>query len=222
VTAAGSGPGVITADGCAVEVYAALRAHGEPDLVAAAVPAGASILELGAGAGRVTRELVARGFEVVAVDDSQEMLNHIEGAERHLARIEDLDLGRRFDAVLLCSHLVNSPVDQRDAFVATAARHVAGDGCVVIERHPPAWFDTATESTATVDGVEISLGEVSRPGDGLLAATVRYRIGARCWSHRFVTQRVDDDMLAGLLGRHGLLIDRFVDADKAWIRAVPA
>jgi hypothetical protein len=47
----GSGPGVITPDGRAVELYALLPPMGEPELVHAAIPAGASILELGPGPG---------------------------------------------------------------------------------------------------------------------------------------------------------------------------
>jgi hypothetical protein len=47
----GAGPGVIAPDGCAVELYALLPSMGEPEIVHAAIPAGASILELGAGAG---------------------------------------------------------------------------------------------------------------------------------------------------------------------------
>jgi len=54
---------------------------GEPEIVHAAVPPGASILELGAGAGRVTHPLVALGHPVVAVDESAEMLARIRGAE---------------------------------------------------------------------------------------------------------------------------------------------
>ena len=158
--ATGSGPGAITADGCSVEVYAALPAGVEPDVVAAAVAPPAWLLELGAGAGRVTHALIARGYQVVAVDDSPEMLARITGAETVVSSIEGLDLGRRFDGVLLCSHLVNSPEPQRDAFVATCARHVAGDGCVVIERHEPAWFDEAEAVTVEVGGVVMSLGEM--------------------------------------------------------------
>jgi hypothetical protein len=47
----GTGPGVITPDGCAVDLYALLPPVGEPGVVHAAVPAGASILELGPGPG---------------------------------------------------------------------------------------------------------------------------------------------------------------------------
>src|SRR5437660_10300272 len=104
----GSGPGVITPDGCAVDFYARLAAMGEPEIVHGAIPPGSSILELGCGAGRVTHPLVALGHPVVAVDESPEMLAHIRGAETVRARIQDLALGRRFDVVLLASHLIST------------------------------------------------------------------------------------------------------------------
>lgn len=221
-TPAGGGPGHITADGCAVEVYATLRAGVEPDLIASAVPANASILELGAGAGRVTRELVARGFTVVAVDDSAEMLAHISGAETVVSSIEGLDLGRRFDAVLLCSHLVNtSSAAQREEFLAVCARHVSADGCVVIERHQPDWFDHAGDAVVEQDGVEIRLRDVARPGAGLLSATVEYRIGEQVWTQSFTAERVDDQALEALLERHGLAVERVLDDAGTWLRAVP-
>jgi hypothetical protein len=47
----GTGPGTITPDGCAVEYYALLEPSGEPERIHAAIPAGATILELGAGTG---------------------------------------------------------------------------------------------------------------------------------------------------------------------------
>lgn len=50
---AGTGPGVITPDGCAVDFYALLPPMGEPEIIAAAAPPGASILELGCGTGRL-------------------------------------------------------------------------------------------------------------------------------------------------------------------------
>jgi hypothetical protein len=58
---AGSGPGAITSDGCAVEFYALLPVFGEPEIVHQAVPQGASILELGCGTGRILRPLAALG-----------------------------------------------------------------------------------------------------------------------------------------------------------------
>jgi hypothetical protein len=86
---------------------------------------------------------------VVAVDESPEMLERIHGAETVLSRIEDLDLGRRFDAVLFASYLLNVPdLEWRRTLLAAGRRHVREDGCVLIQRHEPEWFDTAAPSSA--------------------------------------------------------------------------
>jgi len=128
----GSGPGAITPDGCAVELYELLPPGEEPAIVHTAVPPGASILELGAGAGRMTHPLLRLGHPVVAVDESPEMLARIHGAETVRAKIQSLDLGRRFDVVLLglgvdghtASLFPGSPV-LREVFRTVAAVHVA-------------------------------------------------------------------------------------------------
>ena len=82
----------IAPDGSPVLLYARLPALGEAELIHAAVPEGSRILELGAGAGRITHELIALGHEVVAVDNSSAMLAFIRGAETVLADMETLDL----------------------------------------------------------------------------------------------------------------------------------
>jgi SAM-dependent methyltransferase len=115
--------------------YLALSGAREAELVASALPANASILELGCGTGRVTHELIARGFSVTAVDESAEMLEHVRDAEKVHARIEELDLVRRFDCVLLASHFVNAP--DADVFLDACARHVDGNGVVLVEAYPP-------------------------------------------------------------------------------------
>ena len=94
-------------DGSPVELYALLPEGGEGELVARAVPTGGSILELGCGVGRLTRQLVVRGYDVTAVDESEAMLEHVRDAETVCGRIEGLDLGRRFDAALLASNLLS-------------------------------------------------------------------------------------------------------------------
>src|SRR3954463_8326485 len=104
----GTGPGSITPDGSPVEFYTLLQPRGEAGLVAGVVPRGGSVLELGAGVGRATHALLEHGFEVVAVDESAEMLAHVRGARTVRARVQDLRLERRFDAVMLGSYLVNT------------------------------------------------------------------------------------------------------------------
>lgn len=48
-----------------------------------------------------------------------EMLAHVRGAETVISRIEDLRLGRRFDVVLLTSHLIEKPdIEQARAFLS--------------------------------------------------------------------------------------------------------
>ena len=226
---------MITPDGCSVELYALLPSMGEPEIVHDAIPAGASILELGAGAGRMTRPLLALGHPVVAVDESGEMLARIGGAGGDLdadgsvgvetvqARIEELDLGRRFDAVVLASFLVNEPDgDLRGRFLRACRDHVGDDGCVLVQRHPPAWFDEAAEGERTSGGITFRLRDLRRPGPGLLAATVEYQVQDRVWRQWFTARRLDDGELAAGLAGAGLAVDAYLTADGSWIRAVPS
>jgi len=131
-----SGSGHYAPDGSPVELYARLAAGDEPRIVHGAIPAGAAVLDLGCGAGRVTHALLELGHPVVAVDNSPEMLEHVRGAEKILADIRTLDLGRKFPCVLLASNLVNC-VDAatREAMLACCRRHVADeqDGGRVLE-----------------------------------------------------------------------------------------
>ena len=103
-----------------MELYALLPEMGEGERVAEAVPGGGSVLELRCGAGRMTRQLVRLGFRVTAVDESAAMLAHVEDADTVCGRIEGLEIGRRFDAVVLTSNLINAPPKVRRAFLAAA------------------------------------------------------------------------------------------------------
>ena len=161
---------MITPDGCAVDFYARVTARGEPEIVHGAAGPGAWILELGCGAGRIAHPLVALGHPVVAVDESPEMLAHVRGAEKVCARIEHLALGRRFDVVLLASHLINTDdTAQRTAFLAACRDHVAGDACVIIQQQAPGWFASATDAEYVRDGIIFRVRNVSRPAPDLPA-----------------------------------------------------
>jgi hypothetical protein len=175
----GAGPGVITPDGCAVDLYALLPPMGEPEIVHAAIPEGASILEL--------------------------------------------DLARRFDAVLLASFLVNVPDDRlRGRFLQACRRHVRDGGWVLVQRHQPAWFEEAAEDERTADGITFRLRDVRRPEPGLLAATVEYQVEDRVWIQWFCARRLDDTDMAAALAEAGLAVDAYLTGDGSWVRAVPA
>jgi SAM-dependent methyltransferase len=196
---------------------------GEPAVVHAAVPAGARILELGAGAGRVTHRLLELGHPVVAVDESAEMLARVRGAETVRASIQQLHLGRRFEVVLLASFLVNTPDRElRGRFLTACREHVGDDGCVLLQRHEPRWFDEAAEGERTSDGITFRLRDLARPGPGLLSATAEYQVGERVWTQWFTAERLDDDQLAAALGEAGLAVDAYLTGDGSWVRAVPA
>ena len=213
---------MITPDGCSVELYGLLPSMGEPEIVHDAISPGASILELGAGAGRMTHPLVALGHPVVAVDESGEMLARIRGAMTVQARIEELDLGRRFDAVVLASFLVNEPDDElRGRFLRACRDHVGDDGCMLVQRHPAAWFDEAAEGERISGGITFRLRDLARPGPGLLSATVEYQVGERVWTQWFTARRLDDGALAAVLAGAGLAVDGYLTGDGSWVRAVP-
>jgi 2-polyprenyl-3-methyl-5-hydroxy-6-metoxy-1,4-benzoquinol methylase len=218
--ATGRGPGHITPDGCPVDLYSLLPpGEAEAELVASVAPARGTVLELGAGAGRVTHRLIERGFTVVAVDESAQMLDRIDGAETVVSTIEDLQLRRRFDVVVLGSHLINLPGDDAVAALLDAcARHVAPGGHVLIERRDPRWFDTATEGEVACDGIVYAVAGISRSGDRI-TATFTYTVEDRSWSQTFTTRRVDDDRLEHMLAEADLALAGYMDEARTWAAA---
>lgn len=192
----------VAPDGSPVEVYLRLPERGEGELLAAAIPPPASLLELGCGVGRMTRQFVRLGYEVVAVDESPEMLEHVRDAEVVCARIEELDLGRRFDAVLLLSNLFTTTPEQRQAFLDTCARHA---DLLVVETLPLGW--RPPESV-----------RVERIEDGVVHGEVLYDRGE---THAFAMRVFDDeDDLRAALG--DWIFDRWIDRDRGWFTAVRA
>lgn len=195
-------------DGSPVELYARLPEMGEGERIAEAVPAGGSVLELGCGTGRITRQLVRLGFQVTAVDESAEMLAHVEGAETVCARIEGLYLGRRFAAVVLASNLINAEPETRRAFLATCCRH---SDVVVVEGLPLAW--QAKEGKSQLGTVSSRL-EIDRVSGSVVHGTVEYVSGSRRWRHPFAMHVFADEAeLDAALAEAGLRVDRRLDGE---------
>lgn len=207
-------------DGSPVEAFALLPPGPAPEVVDAAIARASTILDLGSGAGRLAHPLVQRGHTLTCVDQSPEMLAHVEGAETVLADIEGLDLGRTFDVVLLASNLVNTPyVDQRAAFLDACVHHVGAGGCVLVQRLDPELVPDAIDVESTADGVTYSLKDVEHVGN-LFVATVGFTIGDRHWDHRFRGEVLDDDALEAALAASGLKVAAYLDGQRTWVKAV--
>ncbi|MER7735459.1 class I SAM-dependent methyltransferase [Streptomyces erythrochromogenes] len=216
----GTGPGAVTPDGCAVELYARLPVGAEPDIVAGAVSPGAHILELGCGAGRVTHPLLERGFTVTAVDESQEMLDRMRGARAIRSAIEDLDLGESFDVVMLASFLVHAAgVEVRRALLRTCVRHLAADGCVLIQREGEDWHTNLPRERVDPGGFTVRIVSAEPTGDGANSVHAEYEFPDAVWTQTFVSRPLTDEQFEEALAEVGLKVDRYLTEDKTWARS---
>jgi SAM-dependent methyltransferase len=104
----------------------------------ALAPAGASVLELGCGTGRLTLPLARRGREVVGLDASAPMLSaarvkafetgtNVRWVQGDMAHF---DLGRRFDLIVVsCNSLGHMTTSQAlDGCLTSVRRHLAKGG----------------------------------------------------------------------------------------------
>lgn len=138
--------GALSAQFYDVVTAADARLGGDDQVYADLAPPGASILELGAGTGRLTIWLAEQGFEVTGVDIAPAMLAQAKArvaaldpavAARITLRLGDLtsvDLKRTFDAAICPYHtLAHLPAGAawRNGF-ATAARHLPPGGLFAV------------------------------------------------------------------------------------------
>jgi SAM-dependent methyltransferase len=205
----------VAPDGSPVEVFERLPAEPAAGYVRCALPAGSEVLELGCGAGRITRALLAAGHRVVAVDQSPAMLARVpSGAERILADATTVDLGRRFDGAVLGSYLVNHPTLGR-RFLATTACHLTADGTAVVQRYDPCWVRSATTGEAAVGPVTVRVTRLV-PGATSFEATVVYEIGGRRWAQSIEAAILDDASFDTLTAEAGLVRGRWLDEHRTW------
>jgi SAM-dependent methyltransferase len=103
------------------------------------------VLDLGCGTGNHALPLARRGHAVAGVDRSSGMLARARAKalaetfasplEFHLADIRELDLGQRFEAVLMMFTVLGYQFDDTDltAALATVRRHLEPDGLFVFD-----------------------------------------------------------------------------------------
>ena len=211
--------GDVAPDGSPVAFYRRLPATGEPELIHATIAAGATVLDLGCGPGRIAGPLAALGHRVTGVDDGAGMIAALPpGVEGVVADARTVRLGRQFGAVLLASHLVNAPEDGH-AFAATAAAHLAPGGLVVGETYPPGWEPSAGLGRETRLGdARITLLRATLEGD-LLQAEVRYGVDDLEWTQLFTARLLDEPALGKLFASEGLRFERWLDR-PGWFVAV--
>lgn len=132
------------------------------------------VLYLGIGAARIAQPLERRGVELVGVDVHPGMLaaarERLPQAELVQGRIEELDLGRRFDLVMAPSNILNTA-----ARLQGAARHLADGGRLAFELMNPHWLEAGGNPGVRVlklqrESAEI---EVDYPGGFVQPAEVR-------------------------------------------------
>jgi SAM-dependent methyltransferase len=220
---AGTGPGAITNDGCAVDFYALLPEFGESQIVDAAVPPGASILELGCGTGRILRPLAALGHPVTGVDDSLDMLARSPDLPTVHSSIHSLRLGRTFDVVLLASTMINADPGTRRGFLATVRHHLRDDGIAVFQQNPPGWFETFEHAEPVRDdpGGIRRLIRSARWEPPRMHVEIEYQVGGGVWTHAWTSYQISDEELAGDLAAASLRFGDWLTGDHAWFTGHP-
>lgn len=108
--------------------------HGEADFVQSLGPA--TVLDAGCGTGRVAIELARRGVPVEGVDLDAGMLaaaaRKAPDVPWHLSDLAEVDLGRRFDVVVLAGNvMIFLTPGTEGRVVANMARHLARGGALV-------------------------------------------------------------------------------------------
>lgn len=187
------------------------RPIGEPDSVANHAGVAAP-LEGTAGAGRLALGIAGLG---VSLDDVHQA---VIDAAATLRSLDGLDLGRRFDVVVLGSHLVNLPDEaHRRAFLRLAARHVARAGRVLVEHHPVDWAETA-EPTPPTPGATVGMEDVRRDPPFVHAVST-FDIGGRFERQPFTARVLSDEELVDALAAAGLGDVRRLG--PTWLEATP-
>jgi len=204
-------------DGSPVDAFAMLPPGPGPELIAARLKPGSTILELGCGAGRLLAPLAARGHKCTGVDQSAAMLAKVPaGIEAIEGDIETIDLEWSYDAVILASFLVNTPdVQRRRAYLDCAKAHAHGE--VFVQRLDPELVPDAVDATSEADGVVYEMRDVQHAGTWF-GATMRFTFVATgaTYEHRYQGEVLDDAAFAATVRSVGLNVKDYLDGQRTW------
>jgi hypothetical protein len=177
------------------------RPIGEPAALVPIDDTGAATLEGTTGAGRIAQALIELGYSLDTVTQA------VIPADIALDSLARLDLARRFEFVVLGSHLVNLPdAERRAAFLALVGRHLADGGDALVEHHPIDWMETA-EDVRPTPGSGVGMEDVRRDPP-FVSAVSTFDVGGRFVRQPFTARVLSEAELAGALEASGLVVGR--------------
>jgi SAM-dependent methyltransferase len=105
---------------------------------------GSELLEFGSGTGKHGRLLAQRGYQVVGIERSADMVaqaKQVDGFQCQVGDISTVQLGRTFDAVLSLFHVISYQISNEDvrAVFARAAEHLSLGGLFIFD----VWYSPA-------------------------------------------------------------------------------
>jgi len=101
------------------------------DQFASYLPKGARVLDLGCGSGRDARVFKSRGYQVVAVDGSQQMCeiaSRVIGQPVACALFDEYEPQGSFDGIWACSSLLHVPLEDLPGLLSKYADHLKPGG----------------------------------------------------------------------------------------------
>lgn len=189
------------------------RPIGEPGALELGGTPGYRLLRGASGAGRVRLALVELDVSTTTLDQA------VLDLAVTVADLDALDVGRRYEVVVLGSHFINSPdADLRRALLRAAGRHLVGECDVLVEHHPVDWLETAAPTSPT-PGAGVGMEEV-RIDPPFVSAVSTYDSGGRYARVPFTARVLSEAELDAELAGAGLVRRRRLD--PTWLLAGPA
>ena len=168
------------------------------------------VLYLGIGTGRLAVPLAKAGVQLVGVDAHPGMLERVAqrlpGTELILERLEKLDLGRRFELVMVPSNILYTQQRLRHA-----ARHLAARGRLAFELANPHWLRAGEH-----EGVRVR----SFDGNGA-RLEIDYRVLDRSYTQVAEISLVWPEEIDTWLAGANLALDRIFGQDDAELSSSP-